>query len=106
MGVFPPLEIEVINRTKMPTFKNRAYFSITSLVLNDVNVRESNVINRHSRSQYLSEVKTILAIKEKLNLKTMYAPFIVVSRFLKHYSALPYFVKIFIFNPGGNIYSV
>ena len=28
----------------MPTFKNRAYFSVTSLVLNDVNVRDSNVI--------------------------------------------------------------
>ena len=28
----------------MPTFKNCAYFSVTSLVLNDVNVKESNVI--------------------------------------------------------------
>ena len=28
----------------MPTFKIRAYFSVTSLVLNDVNVRESDVI--------------------------------------------------------------
>ena len=64
----------------MPTFKNRAYISITSLVLNDVNVRESNVINRYSRSQYLSEVKIILAIKELLNLKTIYVPFMVVSR--------------------------
>ena len=27
----------------MPKFKNRAYFSVTSLVLNDVNVRDSNV---------------------------------------------------------------
>ena len=65
----------------MPTFKNRAYFSITSLVLNDVNVRDSNVYNRHSRSQYLSEVNKLLAVKRKLNLKTMNVQFMVVSRF-------------------------
>ena len=29
----------------MPTFRNRAYLSITSLVSNDVNVRGGNVIN-------------------------------------------------------------
>ena len=28
----------------MSTLKNRAYFSVTSRVLNDVNVREGNVI--------------------------------------------------------------
>ena len=65
----------------MPIFKNRAYFSITSLVLNDVNVRDSNVYNRHSRSQYLSEVNKLLAVKRKLNLKTMNVQFMVVSRF-------------------------
>ena len=64
----------------MQTFKNRAYFSVTSLVLNNVHVRESNVV-KHSRSQYLSEVKIILVVKGKLNLKTMYVPFMVVSCF-------------------------
>ena len=31
------------------TFKNRAYFSVTSLALNDVNVRESNAIKPFAR---------------------------------------------------------
>ena len=65
----------------MPTFKNRAYFSVTSLVLKDVNMRESSLIKPHSRSQYLSEVNIILAVKRKLNLKTMYVPFMAVCRF-------------------------
>ena len=64
----------------MPTFKKRAYFSVTSLVLNDVNVRYSNVI-QPSRSQYLSEVNILLAVKRKLNLKTVNVPFMVVSCF-------------------------
>ena len=64
-----------------PEPKCRPYYSVTSLVLNDVNVRESNVINRHPRSQYLSEVNIILAVKRKLNFETMYVPFMVVSCF-------------------------
>ena len=44
----------------MPTCKNRAYFSVTSLVLNDDNVRESNVIQPSLRSQYfISEVDNV-----------------------------------------------
>ena len=37
----------------MPTFKNRAYFSVTSLVLNDVNVRETNVIKSSLKESVL-----------------------------------------------------
>ena len=65
----------------MPTFKYHAYFSVTSLVLNDDNARESNVIKPSLTDQYLSEVNIILAVKRKLNLKTMYVPLMVVSRF-------------------------
>ena len=53
----------------MPTFKDHAYFSVSFLVLNDFNVRESCVINRHSKSQFSLEIKIILAFKCELNLK-------------------------------------
>ena len=66
----------------MPTFKNRAYFSVTSLVLNDVNVKCSNVIQPSLKElQYSLEVNILLAVKRKLNLKTMNVPLMVVSRF-------------------------
>ena len=32
-----------------PIFKNRAYFSVTSIALNDVNVRGSNVIKQFAQ---------------------------------------------------------
>ena len=65
----------------MSTFKNHAYFSVTSLVLNDVNVRESNVIQPSLKESVLIRSYKLLAVKRKLNLKTMYVPFMVVSRF-------------------------
>ena len=52
----------------MPTLKNRAYFSVTSLVLNNVNVRESNV-NKPSLKETLlirNFNNIILAVKRKL----------------------------------------
>ena len=53
----------------MPVFKNCTYFSVTSLVLNDVNVREGNVVKP-------SEL--VLASKKKLNLKTKDVKFMLV----------------------------
>ena len=84
----------------MPTFKSRAYFSVTSLVFNDVNVRECIVIQPSLKEpQYLSQVNIILVNIRKLNLKTMYVPFMVVSRFFKKvqrafFTLLKYFFSI------------
>ena len=55
--------------------QNRAYFSGTSLVLNDANVRESNVIQPSLKE---SVVNILLAVKRKWNFKTMYVPFMCV----------------------------
>ena len=68
-------------RIQMPTFKKCAYFIVTSLVLNDVNVRESNVIKPSLKESVLSDVYIILGDKRKMNSKTMHAPFMVVNRF-------------------------
>ena len=49
----------------------------------------------------------MLAVKRKLNLKTMYVPFMAVCRFfLESIAYLPYFIKIFLFDPDENINSV
>ena len=91
----------------MPTFKNRAYLSVTSLVLNDVNVRESNVINRHSRSRYLSEFNIILARLKKIEFENYVCAIYGCKLFLLESTVyLPYFVKIFLFNPDENRFSV
>ena len=45
----------------MPIFKHHSYFSVTSHVLNDVNVREGSVKNRHTSNQYWSEVNSVLS---------------------------------------------
>ena len=63
----------------MSTFKNCAYFRVTSLVLSDVNVRGDNVI-KLSLGQ--SVLISILAVKGKLNMKTMDVPFMVVNNIL------------------------
>ena len=67
----------------MPTFKNHAYFSVTSLVLNDVNVREGNVIKLSLKESVLIRSQIILAVKGKLNLKTINVLFMVVNCFIK-----------------------
>ena len=36
-------------KAKFPIFKNRAYFSVTPIALNDVNVRGGNVLKRFAR---------------------------------------------------------
>ena len=36
-------------KTTFPIFKNRAYFSVTSIALNDVNVRGGNIIKLFAR---------------------------------------------------------
>ena len=57
--------VSSLPKAKMPIFKNHTYFSVTSLVLNDVHVRDNNVINP-------SHEKSVLVTgKEELNLKTM-----------------------------------
>ena len=49
----------------MPIFKNPAYFSVTSLALNDVKVRGGNVIKQsHMRNCYWSKDDRVLAESE------------------------------------------
>ena len=38
-----------------PIFKNRAYFSVTSIALNDVNVRGGNVLKQFARDNCIGQ---------------------------------------------------
>ena len=42
-------EVSFPIKTTFPIFKNRSYFSVTSIALNDVNVRGGNVIKPFAR---------------------------------------------------------
>ena len=64
----------------MPIFKHHSYFSVTSHVINDVNVREGNVKNRHTGNQYWSDVNSGLTGKRELHLKIMDVKCMLVNR--------------------------
>ena len=86
---------------------NHAYFSVTSHVLNDVNVREDNVKTRHTINQYWSEVNSVLTGKKDIESENYGCEMHACKLFvLENTAYLPYFVKIFPCNPKKNIYSV
>ena len=60
-------------------FKSRVYFSVSSSVLNDVNVRGDGITKPTTRNRYWSQVDSILASKVELNLKTRDMPFMLVD---------------------------
>ena len=91
----------------MPTLKNRAYFCVTSLVLNDVNVRESNVIKPSLKELVLIRSKNNLSGLKKIEFENYICAIYGCKSFILESTAyLPYFVKIFLFNPDKNIYCV
>ena len=53
-------------KATFPNFKNRAYFSVTSIALNDVNVRGGNVIRPFAREiSTCKKVASLYQIKGK-----------------------------------------
>ena len=50
-------------KATFPIFKSRAYFSVTSIALNDVNVRGGSVIKPFARE--ISSGKSLLVIADK-----------------------------------------
>ena len=81
------------------------YFSC----LNDVSVRESNVIQPSRKESVLIRSFIHLAGKRKFEFEFenyVCAIYGCKPYLLENTAYLPYFVKIFIFNPDENIYSV
>ena len=54
-----------------PIFKNRAYFSVTSIALNDVNVRGGNVLKPFARDIGTGQNCIVIADKREMSQKTM-----------------------------------
>ena len=52
-------------KATFPFFKNRAYFSVTSIAVNDVNIRVGNVIKPFAREIGTSQKLTCIVIAEK-----------------------------------------
>ena len=77
------------------------------LVLNDFNVRESNVIQLSLKESVLIRSKYTFGSKTKIEFENYVCAIYGCKPFLLASTAyLPYFVKIFLFNPDENIYSV
>ena len=55
----------------MASFKSHAYFSVTSIALNDVNVRGGNVIKPSHEKPVPAKIGSVLADKREINPKTM-----------------------------------
>ena len=88
----------------MLIFKNRAYFSVTSIALNYLNVRWGNVLKlSHEKSVPVKKLK-----KGKLVQKLLICDSCMFLKMfvLENTSRLSTFVKMFLYNSEENIYSV
>ena len=62
----------------MPILNNRAYFSVTSLALNDINVKGGNVIEPPHEKYVLVTVASVSTSKRELSPKTTKMRFMLV----------------------------
>ena len=58
-------------KATFPIFKNRAHFSVSSVALNDVNVRGGNVINQLHEKSVALKICIVIADKGEISQKIM-----------------------------------
>ena len=71
---------------KMPIFKNRAYFSVTPIALNDVNIRGGNVIKPSHEKSVPVKSWQCLADKREMSPKQLICDSCILNVCFRKYS--------------------